>query len=108
MLTTEEREIEAMKKIQPFKARPVSAVVMASSGDRGVPKVPKRELTRPKEFTFNTQKQAVKRAATERGAESPVTDSAPTFTACSSPIPSRLHSRRKRSSQQDPVTKAGH
>lgn len=47
-----EREDEMMQQIQPFKAKPVNHTIMASRGQYGVPKIPKKVLTEPQEFTF--------------------------------------------------------
>lgn len=43
-----------MKSVPQFKARPVSARVLQSSGDLGVPRVPKQPPTEPLEFHLST------------------------------------------------------
>jgi len=60
MLSTEQREIAELDKFEQFKARPVNKAVMDSTGDLGVPKVPKRALTKPQDTVTCTYKQVPK------------------------------------------------
>ena len=78
MLSTEQREIAELDKFEQFKARPVNKAVMDSAGDLGVPKVPKRALTKPQEFKFHANK---KRAAADTTTTSAADAQMPVFKA---------------------------
>eukprot|EP00850_Spirogloea_muscicola_P016793 SM000139S00110 [mRNA] locus=s139:136471:141748:- [translate_table: standard] len=64
--SSEELEEEVLAALPPFRARPWSKQVMNSSGEVGVPRVTKRPVTEPKEFTFATKSRA-RRALPESG-----------------------------------------
>lgn len=53
ILSTEEREIEELKKIPKFKALPLNHKIFESGGELGVPKVEKRTLTTFEEFNLS-------------------------------------------------------
>lgn len=61
-LSQTDRDELFMKSLKPFKAREVSARIMQSSGDLGIPKVAKRPITKTREFKFRTSIRATSRA----------------------------------------------
>jgi hypothetical protein len=44
-MSSEERELEYIRNLEPFKAKPVNEKVLHSAGDLGVPRIRKRPLT---------------------------------------------------------------
>eukprot|EP00271_Cylindrocystis_brebissonii_P013040 TRINITY_DN32596_c0_g1_i1.p1 TRINITY_DN32596_c0_g1~~TRINITY_DN32596_c0_g1_i1.p1 ORF type:complete len:791 (-),score=170.30 TRINITY_DN32596_c0_g1_i1:425-2797(-) len=56
--STAQLEEEAMAKMPKFKARPVSKRVMESSGELGVPRVPKRPVTAALDVRLATEERA--------------------------------------------------
>ena len=86
-----EKEDQLMKAIKPFKARPVSAKILESKGDIGVPRVLAKNTTvaidmkfatdqriiERKEFEFNTKSNGVQKKKTRKPQPKPTIFSPP-------------------------------
>ena len=80
--STVERELEYIRSVGTFKAKPVSRRVLESAGDLGVPRVQRRNPTEPKEFNLSqTRLPSARRAPADDDSASDAgsTQSAPAY-----------------------------
>lgn len=83
-------------EFKQFKARPLNKAVLESAGDLGVPRIQKRDPTKPKEFSLSSSTRT-KPAATDKDQEKPL------YSSFGAPVPTP---RSRPTSARCPATSA--